>query len=158
MIISTSCPVLVVDDVGMMTIVLTQALRVLGFDEIDRVCDVESAIKCLRGKRYGLVLSDIHMKPLDGFVLLRYVRSDPNLSSLPFIFVSGDRSDDCVEAARQAGATAYVVKSFGMSETIESIREALNAAPVGFLCVSCRLPTLETAETVLFGLEAAPVH
>jgi CheY-like chemotaxis protein len=98
------------------------------------------------------------MKPLNGFVLLRYVRRDPNLSSLPFIFVSGDRSDESVEAARQAGATAYVVKSFGMSETIESIREALNAAPYGFLFVPCTRPTLEIAETVIFGPETAPVH
>jgi two-component system chemotaxis response regulator CheY len=158
MIVSTKSPVLVVDDVGMVTIVLTQALRVLGFSEIDRVCDVDSAIKRLQAKRYGLVLSDIHMKPLDGFVLLRYVRGDSKMSSLPFVFVSGDRSGDCVEEARKAGATAYVVKSFGMPETVESICNVLNAAAHETFCVSYGLPTLETAETVIFGPEVAPVH
>jgi two-component system chemotaxis response regulator CheY len=158
MIISAKCPVLVVDEAGMMTIVLAQALRALGFSEIDRVCDVERAVKRLHAKPYGLVLSDVHMEPLDGFVLLRYVRCDSRLSSVPFIFVSGDRSAGCVEAARKAGATAYVVKSLGLPETIESIRNVLNAATRETFCVSYGLPTLETAEAVIFGPESSPIH
>jgi DNA-binding NarL/FixJ family response regulator len=63
-----------------------------------------------------------------------------------------------VEEARKAGATAYVVKSFGMPETVESIRNVLNAAVDETFCVSYGLPTLETAEMVIFGPEVAPVH
>lgn len=158
MLAATNRPALVVHDVGTITMLIAQSLRVLGFSEVDRVGDVESALKQLHSMRYGLVLSAIHMEPLDGFALLQKVRCDPATSSLPFIFISGEKSADFVERARRAGATGCLVKTSGPYELVESIRYALNAPPGAAFCVPCRLPSLETAETVIFGTEVEPVH
>ncbi|MDT7810868.1 MAG: two-component system, chemotaxis family, chemotaxis protein CheY [Acidobacteriaceae bacterium] len=158
MIILRSRPALVVDDVGSMTIMLTQVLRVIGFREVDRVVDVDSALERLRSKRYGLVLSDIQMKPTDGFALLRKVRCDPTTSSLPFIFFSGEISADVVERARMAGATGYIVKTSAPHGMVESIRDALSGAPGDAFSVAYRLPSLEVAEALIFGAEREPLH
>jgi two-component system chemotaxis response regulator CheY len=158
MIVLPNRPALVVDGMGSMTILLTQVLRVLGFHDVDRVGDVESALERLHSKRYGLILSEIHMKPLDGFALLHKVRCAAVTSSLPFIFVSGEISADFVERAREAGATGYIVKTSGRDEMIEGVRRGLNAAPGEAFSIPYRLPSLETAETLIFGPERASLH
>ena len=158
MITRPSRPAMVVDDVGSMTILLSEVLRVLGFREIDRVVDVETALNGLRSKRYGLVLSHIYMEPVDGFALLRKVRCDPTTSSLPFIFVSGQIRADFVERARMAGATGYIVKTSSPKRMIEIIRHALNGRPGDAFNVAHSLPSLETAEALIFGAEREPVH
>lgn len=58
----------------------------------------------------GCVLLDLHMPRVNGWEVLRQVKGDPGLRSIPIvIFSSSDRERD-VEACYELGATAYVVK------------------------------------------------
>jgi len=134
MITPTNCPALVVDDVGMMTLLLTQVLRKLGYTEVDRATDPKTALQMIEQKKYGLVLSDIHMEPGGGFELLRQVRANPSTSSTPFIFVTGEISADYVERAKTAGASGYTLKTVGPFEMMENIRYALTAGPHAPFC------------------------
>jgi DNA-binding NarL/FixJ family response regulator len=98
------------------------------------------------------------MEPVDGFALLGKIRCDPTASSLSFIFVSGQIRADFVERARMADATAYIVKTSSPKWMIEIIRHALNGRPGDAFNVAHSLPSLETAEALIFGAEREPVH
>jgi two-component system chemotaxis response regulator CheY len=151
MLVSQNRPALVVDDVGTTTVLLTEILRALGFYEVDRAFDGQTALVKLSTKRYGLILSDIHMEPVDGFDLLRRVRSNPQTASLPFIFITGDLSADRVEEARRAGATGYVLKPSSPIETIESIRYALEPTANASFCTPRRVPTIQSPDMLFLG-------
>jgi len=151
-------PVLVVGDLGATALAITQALRALGWREVARATDVESAIERLRSHEYGLVLSDSNSKLLDGFALLRAVRRDPVTASIPFIFVSGEQSAKFRNRARRAAATGYVLKTFSLRELIDSLRHILSAPRGGGVSIPSRMSSLKAAEEVIFGPETHPLH
>ncbi len=118
-------PVLVVDDFKPMSRILCLLLRQVGFREIDEAADGEEALARMKERQYGLIISDWHMQPVDGYQFLEQVRADDSFSGTPFIMVSAEASPEHVSAARKAGANAYVTKPFDAETLRERIELAL---------------------------------
>jgi two-component system chemotaxis response regulator CheY len=105
-------PVLIVDDYKTMLRIIRNLLKQLGFQNIEEASDGNQALKKLRDKRYGLVISDWNMRPMMGMELLRQVRSDTHLDEVPFVMIAAENKAENAKAARRAGANAYLVKPF----------------------------------------------
>src|SRR6201985_1671683 len=90
MAVDLSMSVLVVDDYSTMIRIIRNLLKQLGFENIDDASDGSAALNKMRGKKYGLVISDWNMEPMTGYDLLREVRADPALTALPFIMVTAE--------------------------------------------------------------------
>ena len=127
MAVDLSIPILVVDDYNTMIRIIRNLLRQIGFENIDDAADGSSALARMRGKKYGLIISDWNMEPMTGFDLLREVRGDPNLAATPFIMVTAEAKTENVIAAKQAGASNYIVKPFN-AQTLKTKIEAVFAA------------------------------
>src|SRR3977135_302852 len=84
MAVDLSMSVLVGDDYNTMIRIIRKLLKQLGFEHIDDASDGSAALNKMRGKKYGLVISDWNMEPMTGYDLLREVRADPNLAPTPF--------------------------------------------------------------------------
>ena len=125
--VDLSMPVLVVDDYSTMVRIIRNLLRQLGFADVDDASNGEVALAKMHTKRYGLVISDWNMEPMTGYELLKQVRSDPNISSTPFIMVTAESKTENVIAAKQAGVNNYIVKPFNAA-TLKSKIEAVFAA------------------------------
>jgi two-component system chemotaxis response regulator CheY len=119
MAVDLSMPVLVVDDYSTMIRIIRNLLKQLGFENIDDANDGSAALNKMRGKKYGLVISDWNMEPMTGFDLLQEVRSDPGLAKTPFIMVTAESKTDNVIAAKKAGVSNYIVKPFN-AQTLKS--------------------------------------
>jgi two-component system chemotaxis response regulator CheY len=124
MAVDLSTPILVVDDYSTMVRIIRNLLKQLGFVHIDDACDGSVALAKLRGRRYGLVISDWNMEPMTGYDLLKEVRSDPRLAWTPFIMVTAESKTDNVIAAKKAGVSNYIVKPFN-AQTLKSKIEAV---------------------------------
>lgn len=105
-------PVLVVDDYRTMVRIIRNVLTQLGFANVDEASDGACALDLMRGKDYGLIISDWNMEPVTGYELLRAARADDRFSDTPFIMVTAESDTDKVAAAKTAGATNYIVKPF----------------------------------------------
>jgi two-component system chemotaxis response regulator CheY len=105
-------PVLIVDDYKTMLRIIRNLLKQLGFENIEEASDGNQALKKLRDTRYGLVISDWNMRPMMGMELLRQVRSDAHLDEVPFVMIAAENKAENANAARRAGANAYLVKPF----------------------------------------------
>jgi two-component system chemotaxis response regulator CheY len=112
MAVNLTMPVLVVDDYNTMIRIIRNLLKQLGFQDIDDASDGSAALDKMRGKKYGLVISDWNMEPMTGFDLLKEVRADPNLAKTPFIMVTAESKTENVIAAKKAGVNNYIVKPF----------------------------------------------
>jgi two-component system chemotaxis response regulator CheY len=119
MAVNLSMPVLVVDDYNTMVRIIRNLLRQLGFEHIDDASDGSAALAKMRERKYGLVISDWNMEPMTGFDLLQEVRSDPDLSTTPFIMVTAESKTENVIAAKKAGVSNYIVKPFN-AQTLRS--------------------------------------
>jgi two-component system chemotaxis response regulator CheY len=126
MAIDMSMPVLVVDDYNTMIRIIRNLLKQLGFEDVDDASDGSAALAKLRGKRYGLVISDWNMEPMTGYELLKEVRSDPGLNKTPFIMVTAESKTENVIAAKKAGVNNYIVKPFN-AQTLKTKIEAVFA-------------------------------
>jgi two-component system chemotaxis response regulator CheY len=126
MAIDMSMPVLVVDDYNTMIRIIRNLLKQLGFEDVDDASDGSAALTKLRGKKYGLVISDWNMEPMTGYELLKEVRSDPGLTKTPFIMVTAESKTENVIAAKKAGVNNYIVKPFN-AQTLKTKIEAVFA-------------------------------
>ena len=124
MAVDLSMPVLVVDDYSTMIRIIRNLLKQLGFDNIDDASDGSMALDKMRGKKYGLVISDWNMEPMTGYELLKRVRADEKLFDTPFIMVTAESKTENVIAAKQAGVSNYIVKPFNAA-TLKTKIEAV---------------------------------
>lgn len=119
--------VLVVDDYATMRRIFRNLLTQLGYTSIDEAADGATALQKLRSERYSVVISDWNMEPMTGLQLLKEVRADTGLSSIPFLMVTAESKSETVVAVQAAGASNYVVKPFNA----ETLRQKLSQLGVG---------------------------
>jgi len=114
--------ILVVDDLEAMRMTVCSILRHLGFVNIAEARDGHQALATLRSQGIDFLITDLDMPGMDGFALLRAVRSDAALKDLPVLFLTGDGEKTRVMEAAQAGVNDYILKPFTMAVFESKIR------------------------------------
>lgn len=127
--VEKSVGILVVDDYSTMRRIVRNLLEQLGFKNVDEADSGPVALEKLRGKRYGLVISDWNMEPMTGLQLLKEVRSDTALNGMPFIMVTAESKTENVVAAKEAGVNNYIVKPFNAATLKQKMESVLG--PIG---------------------------
>jgi PAS domain S-box-containing protein len=118
--------ILLADDNADMRAYVARILIGAGY-EVHAVPDADAALAALRDRPLpDLVLSDVMMPGrLDGFGLLRTLRSAPETETLPFMLLSARAGPEARIEGLEAGADEYVVKPFGARELLARIDAAL---------------------------------
>ena len=119
MAVDKNMNVLIVDDYKTMLRIIRNLLKQLDFNNVDEATDGSMALQMLRVGNYGLIISDWNMEPMTGLQLLREVRADAKLKSIPFIMVTAESKSENVIAAKEAGVSNYIVKPFN-AETLKT--------------------------------------
>lgn len=96
--------------------------------EVHTVSDGRQALETTRLLRPALLLADVMMPRLDGFGLLRAVRDDPVLASIPIILLSARAGEESRLEGLQAGADDYLVKPFMARELMARVEVHLKLA------------------------------
>lgn len=109
---NTKLRILVVDDFPTMRQIIISLLRQLGFVNIAQAADGVEALQHLKSGQFGFVLSDWNMPNMDGLALLKAIRADIQLKTLPVLMVTAEAKKENIVAAAQAGANGYIVKPF----------------------------------------------
>jgi two-component system, chemotaxis family, sensor kinase CheA len=114
--------VLIVDDSITTRTLERSILEAHGYD-VRIAVDGAAGLEVLGSEALDLVVSDIEMPRMDGFVLLKEVRANPATAALPFILVTSRDSGEDRERGLRLGADAYIVKSrFDQDDLLEAIR------------------------------------
>jgi two-component system chemotaxis response regulator CheY len=82
----------------------------------------------MKDRKYGLVIADWYMNPVDGLELIKQAKADDGLKETPIILVSAEAAPENVETARNAGAAGYLLKPFDAQTLRARIETALDAA------------------------------
>lgn len=72
--------------------------------------------------RPDLVVLDINLPRVNGIDVLRRIKADPDLRTLPVVVFSTSRSDVDVAAAYACGASSYVVKPVDLHRFMDVVR------------------------------------
>lgn len=116
---------LIVDDFATMRRIVRNILKEIGYQNVDEAEDGQEALKKLRAGAFDFVVSDINMPNMNGFDLLRQIRTDDALKSLPVLMVTAEAKKEDIIMAAQAGASGYIVKPFTKATLEEKLAKIL---------------------------------
>jgi two-component system chemotaxis response regulator CheY len=122
--------ILIVDDFSTMRRIIKNLLRDLGFTNTVEADDGTTALPILQTGTIDFLVTDWNMPGMTGIELLRAVRADDKLKTIPVLMVTAEAKRDQIIAAAQAGVNGYVVKPFtavALKEKIEKIFERIDA-------------------------------
>ena len=104
--------ILVVDDFATMRRIVRGLLKEMGHTDVVEAEDGAIALAALKAHKFDFVISDIHMPNMNGFELLKAIKADADLRSLPVLMVTAEARKEDIVMAVQSGAAGYVVKPF----------------------------------------------
>lgn len=110
--IDRSSPILVVDDFSTMRRIIKNCLFTLGFENVLEAEDGEQALTILHNTPTAFVISDWAMPNMMGLDLLRAMRSDDRLKTVPFVMLAAEPHKDGFAEASKAGASSFILKPF----------------------------------------------
>lgn len=122
--------ILIVDDFSTMRRIIKNLLRDLGFNNTVEADDGLTALPILNAGGIDFLITDWNMPGMQGIDLLKTVRADAKLSTLPVLMVTAETKREQIIEAAQAGVNGYIVKPFTaatLKEKIEKIFERINA-------------------------------
>jgi len=114
--------ILVVDDMSTMRRIVKNIMKQLGFANVEEAENGEEALIKLRADSFGFIISDWNMPVMTGIELLRAVRADEKLKTIPLLMVTAEAQKENLIEAIQAGVSNYIVKPF----TAEVLQEKMN--------------------------------
>lgn len=116
---------LIVDDFSTMRRIVRNLLKEIGYSNAEEAEDGVVALNMLRSTKFDFVVSDINMPNMDGFALLKQVRADENLKSIPFLMVTAEAKKEDIVNAAQSGANGYIVKPFTKATLEEKVAKIM---------------------------------
>ncbi len=121
--------ILIVDDFSTMRRIIKNLLRDLGFNNTVEADDGLTALPVLQAGGIDFLITDWNMPGMQGIDLLKTVRADEKLASLPVLMVTAETKREQIIEAAQAGVNGYIVKPFTaatLKDKIEKIFERIN--------------------------------
>jgi two-component system alkaline phosphatase synthesis response regulator PhoP len=95
---------------------------------VDAIGDPFDALRKVRKVMPKVVVLDLLMPGMDGFQVLRALKSSPDLATIPVIIGSARDSQKDKEMAFSLGAAAFLVKPFGIKELLLTIESVLGSS------------------------------
>ncbi len=92
----------------------------------------EDAIERLSNAKFDLLITDIYMPHVDGWELLRRIREQDDLVSLPVIVFSAGNLRDLATKAKSYGATRFVAQPFSSAELSQLVDECLKGGGMAY--------------------------
>lgn len=93
--------------------------------DVQDVPDGEAALEAIRERPPDLVLTDVMMPKLDGFGLLKALRSDERTAGIPVIMLSARAGEESRVEGLSAGADDYLTKPFSARELLARVNSHL---------------------------------
>ena len=117
--------ILIIDDEQSITRLLKFALEKTGLYEI--LCENEGAkaFATIKSVRPDLLILDLNLPDTSGGEISAAVQEDPALGKLPIIFLTGNVSNEEVEAGLTIGGHPAMAKPINMEKLLSCIQKSL---------------------------------
>lgn len=115
--------VLIAEDEALIRLDLTEMLREEGYDIVGQAGDGQEAVELAEQLKPDLVIMDVKMPHRDGIDAASEIASK---RIAPIVVLTAFSQRELVERARDAGAMAYLVKPFTVTDLIPAIEVALS--------------------------------
>jgi len=115
--------VVIAEDEVLIRMDLKEMLTEEGYDVVGEAGDGQEAIRLAEEHRPDLVILDVKMPVLDGIAAAEQIAKQ---RIAPVVMLTAFSQRDLVERARDAGAMAYLVKPFNVTDLVPAIELAVS--------------------------------
>ena len=118
-----SYSILIVDDSLPMRSVIKKTIRAAGYgkSEFMEAANGKEALTLLKNNWVDMVLTDHNMPVMSGLELIRAVKADELLKTIPMVVISTEGDESRIRDFMEGGAVGYLAKPF----TAEAIRDLI---------------------------------
>ena len=99
---------------------------IIEYKNIIEADDGSTTMDVLKQDKIDLIISDWNMPKMTGLELLKNVRANPDLATIPFIMVTAEAQQDNIILAVKAKVSQYIVKPFTADTLGEKISKVIN--------------------------------
>jgi two-component system, response regulator PdtaR len=115
--------VVIAEDEALIRMDLAEMLVDEGYEVVGQAGDGQHAVELAEGLRPDLVILDVKMPVLDGIAAAERIAGQ---RIAPVVMLTAFSQRDLVERARDAGAMAYLVKPFSVTDLVPAIEMAVS--------------------------------
>ena len=123
---STSPTVLIIEDEEDAAELFAEMMRVSGF-RVLKTSNSAPALALMTAEKPDVLILDIMMPEISGLDILRQMRRDPELASIPVVVVSAKSMPADIKNGMEAGASTYLTKPVGFLDLKEAVERALSS-------------------------------
>ena len=124
---------LIVDDEVSITLLLSMKIKgQFPHFQTHTAQNGKQALQKLQNFRFDLIIADIDMPIMNGLELLNELKKNQELSTIPFIIITGKGAKDTAIHAVKSGAYDYIEKPFEDEELFQSIQRAVEKRHLEF--------------------------
>jgi CheY-like chemotaxis protein len=117
--------ILVAEDERDIRELITFSLEMLGGHQVLPADNGEQALALAREDVPDLILLDMRMPRLSGLEVCRQLKADPQTRPIPVVFLSAKGLDEEIQAGMDAGAVAFMVKPFDITDLVMRVANLL---------------------------------
>jgi CheY-like chemotaxis protein len=116
-----SMSILLVDDHEDSREVFATILRYHGYTVVE-ASDGDEALRLTHGAVPGVVVTDLNMPAMDGASLIRALKRDPALATVPTLVVTADTAMEARTDAEAAGCSAFILKPLSPRSLLAAVQ------------------------------------
>lgn len=122
----TSVNILIVDDIPLNILLIQKMLSRCKYNLLT-ANDGQQALDAIDANKVNLVLLDLMMPGIDGWEVIRRLRSKDDTKNLPIVILSALNSNEDVTKGLKLGANDFITKPIIMESLLNCVAETLNA-------------------------------
>ncbi len=117
--------VMIIEDEADAAELFSEMMRINGFRVI-KMFSSAPAIPIIAQEKPDVILLDVMMPDISGLEVLRYIRREPDLASIPVIILSAKSMPGDIKTGLEAGASMYLTKPVGFQDLKQAVEQVLN--------------------------------
>ncbi|HOC57690.1 MAG TPA: hybrid sensor histidine kinase/response regulator [Verrucomicrobiota bacterium] len=121
--------ILVIDDEQWLRDLVRLALQQKGYEVIEAENGV-AGVETARRELPDLILCDVNMEKMDGYLTLSVLRQEPSAATIPFILMTGTADNAGMRHGMELGADDYLPKPFTIDALYAAVETRLKKAQV----------------------------
>jgi CheY-like chemotaxis protein len=116
--------VMIIDDEPDAAEMFAEMMRVNGY-RVLKMFSSGPAISLISQQKPDVIILDVMMPDISGLEVVRYMRREPALASIPVIIVSAKTMPVDIKNGLAAGATRYLTKPVGFSDLVQAVNQVV---------------------------------
>ncbi len=117
--------ILLIEDDDFIRQLYADTLRAAGIDVYD-FPDGKSGLSASKQQKFDLVLLDIMLPDINGLEILKEIKQDPGLKSIPVVLLTNLGQDTIIKEGFKLGADAYLIKlAYNLDQIVAEVKNIL---------------------------------